>query len=74
MAVPAIEGPRMARTRPHRLTVDVDSSLYEALSTMRFTDHLSNAERIRALLELANEDQELAQRVVQKASELMQKT
>lgn len=58
------------RTRPHRVTVDFDEVLYEGMVRARLDDHLTNSDRIRALVALALEDSDLSTRVVQKASQL----
>jgi hypothetical protein len=50
--------------------VDLDDELYERLTKARFRDHISNADRIRALLVLALEDDAIAARTLQRASEL----
>lgn len=60
------------RTRPRRLTVDVSHDLYRWLGEVRLKDRLTTADRIRAVLELCREDEALAARVVEKASELAQ--
>jgi len=54
------------------LTIDVSTDLYKWLGEMRIKDRLTTAERIRALLELCRDDDELTARVVAKASELAQ--
>ena len=58
------------RTRPRRLTIDVSTDLYQWLGEARLKDRLTTADRIRAVLELCREDEQLAAQVVAKASEL----
>lgn len=60
------------RTRPRRLTIDISTDLYLWLGEARIKDRLTTADRIRALVELCREDEELASRVVMKAGEMAQ--
>lgn len=73
MTVLAFQGVQVPqRTRPHRITFDVDSDLYAWLGQARVQDRLSTADRIRAALELCRTDTEFAAQVITKATELAQ--
>lgn len=65
------QGPLMPlRTRPNRITVDLDDDIYHWLTQARFTDRLTTSDRVRALLELNREDPELTARVLEKSAQL----
>lgn len=55
-----------------RLTVDVDQELFEWVALQRAQDRIKTTKRLRALLALSREDNELQARVVRKAAELDQ--
>ena len=66
----AAQGVTLARTRPQRINVDVDTEVFAWLSEIRKEDRIATTVRIRALLELAREDPQLRERVIKKAREL----
>lgn len=58
------------RARPHRLTIDIESELYSWMQSQRALDRLSMTDRVRALIELAQEDDSLNARVSEKATQM----
>lgn len=69
--VSVLEGVTMARrTRPHRITVDLNAETFAWLNAQRGVDHISTSNRIRALISLAREDEDLRARVDQRDMEL----
>ena len=72
MSALPVEGLQMTpqRTRRHRITIDFDDDMYEAMTKARFRDRVTNSDRLRALLALSLEDPELAGRMVAKVSEM----
>ncbi len=58
------------RTRPHRITVDLNAEAFDWLNAQRAIDHINTSDRIRALISLAREDAELMKRVDEREREL----
>lgn len=62
--------PVAQRSRPHRITVDIDPDQFAWLAAQRRKDRIRTTERIRALLQLAMKDEQLHQRVLEMADRL----
>ena len=70
MAAAAGRFDSMAAPNTSRITLDVDRSAHHALSAARFIDGVTIADRLRALISLWEEDQELATRATLRAREI----
>ena len=70
MAVTAERYDLMAVPNMSRITLDVDRSAHQSLSAARFTDGVTIADRLRALISLWEEDPELAARTTTRAREI----
>ena len=70
MAATAERCESMAAPNMSRITLDVDKSAHQALSAARFTDGVTIADRLRALVSLWEEDSDLAVRTTARAREI----
>ena len=71
MAATAERFEPMAAPNMSRITLDVDRSAHQALTAARFTDGVTIADRLRALISLWEEDPELATRATARAREIV---
>ncbi len=71
MTAIAFQGTQMpARSRPRRINVDLSDEQFARLNEARRQDHLTTADRVRALLDLSFDDPTLAKRVATRVSEM----